>query len=50
MWTDDNLDIGRGMNSETVDLVYLDLPLYSDRTYAAPIGSDYRQGPGSKTL
>ena len=27
------------MNSETVDLIYLDLPLNSDRTYAAPIGS-----------
>ena len=24
MWTGDNLDIMRGMNSESVDLIYLD--------------------------
>ena len=24
MWTADNLDIMRGMNSESVDLIYLD--------------------------
>ena len=24
IWTGDNLDIMRGMNSETVDLIYLD--------------------------
>ena len=26
MWTGDNLDIMRGMNSESVDLIYLDPP------------------------
>ena len=26
IWTSDNLDIMRGMNSMTVDLIYLDLP------------------------
>ena len=39
MWTGDNLDIMRGMNSESVDLIYLDPPFNSNRNYAAPIGS-----------
>ena len=30
----------RGMNSETVDLIYLDPPFNSNRDYAAPIGSE----------
>ena len=30
----------RGMNSETVDLIYLDPPFNSKRDYAAPIGSE----------
>ena len=40
LWTGDNLDIMRGLNSETVDLIYLDPPFNSNRTYAAPIGSE----------
>ncbi len=40
MWTGDNLDIMRGMNSESVDLIYLDPPFKSDRNYSAPIGSE----------
>ena len=40
MWTGDNLDIMRGMNSESVDLIYLDPPFNSNRTYSAPIGSE----------
>ncbi len=39
MWTGDNLDIMRGMNSESVDLIYLDPPFNSNRSYEAPIGS-----------
>lgn len=39
MWTGDNLHIMRGMNSETVDLIYLDPPFNSNRDYSAPIGS-----------
>ena len=39
MWTGDNLPIMRGMNSESVDLIYLDPPFNSNRTYSAPIGS-----------
>ena len=39
MWTGDNLNILRGMNSESVDLIYLDPPFNSNRTYSAPIGS-----------
>ena len=39
IWTGDNLDILRGLNSETVDLIYLDPPFNSNRTYEAPVGS-----------
>lgn len=39
VWTGDNLPILRGMNSETVDLIYLDPPFNSKANYAAPIGS-----------
>ena len=39
IWTGDNLDILRGLNSETVDLIYLDPPFNSNRNYAAPVGS-----------
>lgn len=39
IWTGDNLHVMRGMNSESVDLIYLDPPFNSDANYAAPIGS-----------
>ena len=39
VWTGDNLDMLRGINSECVDLIYLDPPFNSNRAYAAPIGS-----------
>jgi len=39
VFTHDNLPIMRGMNSETVDLIYLDPPFNSNANYAAPIGS-----------
>ena len=39
MWTGDNLAIMRGLNSESVDLIYLDPPFNSNRDYSAPIGS-----------
>ena len=35
----DNLDIMRGMDSETIDLIYLDPPFNTKRQYKAPIGS-----------
>ncbi|MCY3858777.1 MAG: DNA methyltransferase [Gammaproteobacteria bacterium] len=40
IWTDDNLPIMRGMNSESIDLIYLDPPFNSNANYAAPIGSE----------
>ena len=40
LFTGDNLDVMRGMNSESVDLIYLDPPFNSNRDYAAPIGSE----------
>ena len=39
IWTGDNLGILRGMNSECVDLIYLDPPFNSNQNYAAPVGS-----------
>ena len=39
IWTGDNLDILRGLNSECVDLIYLDPPFNSNRNYEAPVGS-----------
>ena len=39
LWTEDNLNILRGMNSACVDLIYLDPPFNSNRTYEAPVGS-----------
>ena len=40
IWTGDNLDIMRGMNSGSVDLIYLDPPFNSNKNYSAPIGSE----------
>ena len=40
MWTGDNLPVMRGLNSASVDLIYLDPPFNSNKTYSAPIGSD----------
>ena len=39
IWTGDNLPVLRGMNNVCVDLIYLDPPFNSNRTYEAPIGS-----------
>ena len=39
IWTADNLEVMRGMNSASVDLIYLDPPFNSKANYAAPIGS-----------
>ena len=40
IFTGDNLPVMRGMNSESVDLIYLDPPFNSNANYAAPIGSE----------
>ena len=42
IFTGDNLDILRGINSACVDLIYLDPPFNSNRTYAAPLDSEAR--------
>jgi site-specific DNA-methyltransferase (adenine-specific) len=39
LYTNDNLFILNGLNSNLVDLIYLDPPFNSKRTYSAPIGS-----------
>ena len=38
IWTGDNLEIMRGMNSESVDLIYLDPPFNSKSDYAGRLG------------
>ncbi len=39
LYTGDNLYIMNGMDNQTVDLIYLDPPFNSKRTWSAPIGS-----------
>ena len=39
LYTGDNLYILHGMNSESVDLIYLDPPFNSKRMYLAPVGT-----------
>ena len=36
----DNLDILKGINSESIDLIYLDPPFNKNKTFTAPIDSD----------
>lgn len=40
LFTGDNLHVMRGMNDNSVDLIYLDPPFNSNREYAAPVGSE----------
>ncbi len=39
VFCDDNLDVLRGINSECVDLIYLDPPFNKNKKFTAPIGS-----------
>ena len=39
VFSNDNLPVLRGIDTESVDLIYLDPPFNSNRNYAAPIGS-----------
>ena len=43
IWTGDNLDIMRGMNSECVNLIYCDPPYNSNRTYAQRRGVNLKR-------
>ena len=40
LFTGDNLDVMRGINSECIHLIYLDPPFNSNQDFAAPIGSE----------
>lgn len=40
IFSNDNLPILRGIDTQAVDLIYLDPPFNSNRNYAAPIGSN----------
>ncbi|MCL2745293.1 MAG: hypothetical protein FWE67_15735, partial [Planctomycetaceae bacterium] len=39
LYTHDNLYVLSGLNSGLVDLIYLDPPFNTKRTYSAPVGS-----------
>ncbi len=39
LYTNDNLFVLHGLNSQSVDLIYLDPPFNSKRMYSAPVGS-----------
>lgn len=39
VWIRDNLEVLRGINSNSIDLIYLDPPFNSNKSYSAPIGS-----------
>ncbi len=39
IFCDDNLDVMRGINSQCVDLIYLDPPFNKNKKFTAPIGS-----------
>ena len=50
IFTGDNLDVMRGMNSESVDLIYLDPPFNSNRRLLeAPVGFPRRLERPSRT-
>ena len=40
IFENDNLHILRGLDTDTIDLIYLDPPFNSNRTFAAPVSSD----------
>ncbi len=45
----DNLDVLRGIDSETIDMIYLDPPFNTNKNYFAPIGSAAK-GAGFKDI
>ena len=49
LYTGDNLYILEGLESESVDLIYLDPPFNSKRIYEAPVGSK-AQGTSFKDI
>lgn len=40
LFTGDNLKVMRGIDADSIDLIYLDPPYNSNRDYAAPVGSE----------
>ena len=48
LFVGDNLDVMRGLNSSSVDLIYLDPPFNSKRIYSAPIGIGKADAKGKR--
>ena len=46
----DNLDILRGINSNCIDLIYIDPPFNKKKVFTAPIGSSSRRGKSFKDM
>ena len=42
VWNADNLDVMRGMNSETIDLIYLDPPFNSGKQHSMPLEAEMK--------
>ena len=40
LFCEDNLEVMRGMNSQSINLIYIDPPFNKNQMFIAPIGSD----------
>lgn len=49
IFCDDNLDVMRGINSDCIDLIYLDPPFNKNKKFTAPIGTS-AEGAGFKDI
>ena len=49
IFCDDNLDVLQGINSECIDLIYLDPPFNKNKEFTAPIGTS-AEGAGFKDI
>ena len=48
VFTNDNLEIMRGINSNSIDLIYLDPPFNKNKKFVTPIGEEKKKKLGIK--
>ena len=46
VFTNDNLEIMRGINSNSIDLIYLDPPFNKNKKFVTPIGEEKKKKLG----
>ena len=46
LWTGDNLDIMRGINSDCIDLIYIDPPFNSNRSKGSKTMAEWNKARG----